>query len=177
MFSPTRVVLGVVLVALVGDAHLVAAQSIIARDGWEAFPEVEYQGGDTTQPKKRTGMLVLTDTTLALHKCRKEYCKDTKGKVPFKDPPYFTVLLSTLTAVDSSSQVRGPSTGDRIAWGGLAMDHTDEFVGLVYETPTNVQAPIFRTEKAQSAALAAKIRFRLKKLGIALQANGDNPAR
>ena len=60
--------------------------------------------------------------------------------------------------------------GSKLALGLLAGDRKEELVGLVYESATSAEAPIFKTQKAQAAALEAKIRFRLKKLGVVLPA-------
>jgi hypothetical protein len=160
-----------IIILVTTAATAAAAQSpIIARDGWEAFPNVEYQGGDATQPKKLSGWLVLTDSTIALYKCEWPGCVDIddKKKPLFKGPPYLTIRLNELKQVASSSQVR-PATGtEKFMIGFLATDHPEEFVGFVYQTPTSAEAPVFKTEKAQSGAVEAKVRFRLEKLGITL---------
>lgn len=142
----------------------------IARDGWEAFPQVEYVGGDASQPKKRAGMLVLTDSSLAMHPCVWDGCYDhiKQQKLPYKPEPYYIIPLKGISEVSSSSQVRGPSVGGRIAWGVLATDRTEELFGLVYETATSAEAPVFKTMKAQAGAIEAKVRFRLKKLGLSV---------
>jgi hypothetical protein len=116
------------------------------------------------------GWLVLTDSTLSLHACGRQFCATHKDLPLYDSIPYFTIPLRSITDVSSSTQVRGPSTGSKIAFGLLAGDRKEEFVGLVYETATSAEAPIFKTQKAQASALEAKIRFRLKKLGIVLPA-------
>lgn len=160
------------LAAVASMAVTAHAQSplVVSRDGWEAFPWVEYQGGDATQPTKRRGMLVLTDSTLSLHKCRFEYCDDHRKhtELPFEEKPLYTIQLRSIKEVTSSSQVRGPSAGSRLALGLLAGDRTEEMVGIVYESASSAEAPVFKTQKAQSAAVEAKLRFRLKKIGVTL---------
>ena len=162
-----------VLAALASFSPAAFAQPpvIIARDGWEAFPEVEYQGGDATKPKKMYGMIVLTDSTIALHRCRWQYCEDDRKEVktPFLPEPLYLIPLRRIQEISASSQVRGPSVGSRIAFGLLAGDQKQEFVGLVYETESSAEAPVFRTLKTQSGAIEAKVRFRLKKLGVELK--------
>ena len=37
-----------IAVALLASPPPLRAQAVIARDGWEAFPNVGYQGGDAT---------------------------------------------------------------------------------------------------------------------------------
>lgn len=170
MFKATYALVS--LLALSMPSHLFAQQAIIARGGWEAFPNVEYQGGDATQPKRLQGMLVLTDSTIALHACAWVSCgpvpNDT-SKPPFAAKALFTIALRDIKDVSSVSQVRGPGVGDKIALGMLAGDRTEEAVGIVYETATSAEAPFFKTLKTHANAVEAKIRFRLKKLGIELK--------
>lgn len=168
-----KTMVAVVFAAVLAAPKSLHAQRIYVKDGWEAFPNVEYQGGDATQPKRLQGMLVLTDSTIALHPCAWVSCgpvpNDTT-KPPFAPKPFFTIRLSELKEVASSSDVRGPSAGAKLMVGALAGDRKDEFVGLVYETSSRAEAPTFRTEKTHANAIEAKIRFRLKKLGIDLTA-------
>ncbi len=141
---------------------------MIVKNGYEAFPLVEYRGGDATQPKRRTGVLVLTDSTLAFHECtRRRDCLEYKDNPVFAEL-IFSIPLRQLKEVSSSTEVRGPGVGGRIAFGVLATDRKEEFVGVVYETEQSAEAPVFRTQPAQAAAIEAKVRFRLKKLGIQL---------
>ena len=168
-----RLIFGMLFLSAASMTHAQPApNAIFARDGWEAFPGVEYQGGDATQPKKRWGMLVLTDTTIGLYPCVYESCRDgdKKGvKRPFNDPAFFIIPLSAIKDVTSSARSRSASTSEKFFLGGLAGSQSEDFVGLVYETGASAEAPVFKTGKAQSTAVDAKIRFRLKKLGIELQ--------
>jgi hypothetical protein len=143
----------------------------IARDGWEAYPEVEYQGGDATKPKRLIGILVLTESTIALHWCRWQYCEDDRKaeKTPFLPEPLYLIPLCRIQDISASSQVHGPSATSRIDFGLLAGDQKQEFVGMVYESDTTAEAPVFRTLKAQFGAIEAKVRFRLEKLGVELK--------
>jgi hypothetical protein len=147
---------------------------IIVRDGWEAFPNVEYQGGDATQPKKRLGMLVISDSTIALHECVRVDCIDvSKPALPFRNPPLISIAFRTVRRVDAATSVRGPGAGDLIALGGLATDRTEELVAIVYETSTSAEAPVFKAMKTHAAAIEAKVLFRMRKLGIDLRAKKD----
>jgi hypothetical protein len=144
------------------------APAVIAGDGWEAFPNVEYQGGDARFPKQLFGILVLTDSTLGFYPCRvtTEFsCRDAKGKSIWKDQPYFMIALSAVQHLQSSSRVRGASAGAKLMIGGLAGDRAQNFVSIVHETDSSAEAPLFQTTMAQSGAFEAKLRFRLKKLG------------
>lgn len=159
----------VVLTTAVSAAAQPPVTTIFTGDGWEAFPGVYYQGGDATHPKKQYGMLVLTDSTIALHQCAVLMtCDEPKKGVPFKSPALYTIQLSSLKQIVSSSRVRSADAMGKLFLGGLASDRPEDFIGLVYETATSVEAPLFKTAKAHSAAIDAKIRFRLKKLGIDL---------
>ncbi len=142
---------------------------VIERDGWEAFPFVQYQGGVGSMSKKVTGVLVLTDSTIALHECAVSSCSDDKKKGVFKETALLVVQLKSIQEVSSSTQVRGPTVGARLAFGLLAGDRTEEYFGVAFETATTAEAPIFKTRKTQAAMIDAKIRFRLKKLGLELK--------
>jgi hypothetical protein len=146
----------------------VGAQRILSVDGRDEFQNVEYVGGDATQQKSRSGWLVVTDSTLSIHRCRLSGCLPHDKNRYYEEVPDYQIPLRTITEVTSSSQVRGPSTGSRIALGVFAGDRSEEFVGIIYETESSAEAPVFRTKQAQSAALEAKLRFRLKRLGVEL---------
>lgn len=120
-------------------------------------------------PKAKLGWLVITDSTIALHECTRQYCEyDKKGK-HYKPEPIYAIRLQGIKSVESLSDVRGASVGSKLAFGFLAGDRKQEFVGVIYETETNAEAPVFKTQKAQSAAVEAKLKFRLKRLGIELR--------
>lgn len=145
-----------------------SAPAVMVGPGWEAFPNVEYQGGDATQPKKRAGMLVLTDSTLAFYECTWGGCITDKKQSMIRGPAIFMVALKSVTDASSSNQVRGSTMGGKLLLGGLAGDRTEEFFGFVYESKNSAESPVFKTMKSQSGAIEAKIKFRLKKLGVAL---------
>ena len=153
--------------ALLSPPATAGAQVVIVREGWEAFPGVEYQGGDATQPKKRWGVLILSDSTLGFYPCiEAEYCREYKGNVAQLNKPIFVIPLKQITDVSSSSQVRGASVGSKIAFGLLANDRAEEYFGFVYESETSAESPVFKVRKTQSGALEAKVKFRQRKLGV-----------
>jgi hypothetical protein len=161
----------VIALAFLIPAIASAQRPIIARDGWEAFPFSQYIGGDATQPKPFKGiryMLVLTDSAIAFHECVVYECLAQSDKVPFKPTPVFSIPLRQIKEIASSSQVRGAGFGAKLAVGMLAGDRTEEHVGIVYETETSAEAPVFQVDKTHANAIEAKVRFRLKKLGIEL---------
>lgn len=99
------------------------------------------------------------------HQCQ----DDRKGKLPFREPPYFTILLNAVKQITNSSRVRDADLAGKMMIGGLAPARAEDFVAIVYESSSSVEAPLFKTAKTQVAALDAKLRFRLKKRGIELQ--------
>jgi len=128
------------------------AQAVIARNGWEAFPGVEYQGGDGTQPKKRWGVLALTDSALGFYPCFDiEYCQERKGKLLVWDKPIFVVPLRQVTEVSSSSQVRGASVTGKLAFGLLANDRAVEFFGFVLSLHRAPNRPSSRCRRRRAA--------------------------
>lgn len=145
----------------------ISAQKIIAKEGREEFEGVEYVGGDATHPKKVSGWLVLKDSTLSIHKCIRD-CQASDTKPYYDSLPDYQFELRSVTSVTSSSDVRGASVGSKMLFGGLAGDRKQEFVLVRYENDRSAEAPYFKTKKSQSASLEAKIRFRLKKLGVVI---------
>lgn len=157
------------VLGMMGGAAKLGAQDIIARDGYEAFPWVEYVGGDARFPKKGIGVLVLTDSTLGFYNCRRTSCADTKaGPFNAEKGPIWLVRLTRITEVSSSTQNRGPSVPGRILFGTLATDSNVDYFGFTHETDSSAEAPVFKTLTAVAGALEAKVRYRMKKAGIAL---------
>jgi hypothetical protein len=163
----TRVALVAAVCCLASRSE--AQREIVARDGWEAFV-VEWMGGDATRAAKRhMAILVLDDTSMTLYACNVSPHCMTNGKgPPHKGPPLYSIQLKSVKDVTSSSQFRGQGTLAKLALGGLAGDANDELVNVDYETASSAESPVFKTERAQSAALESKIRFRLKKLGVTI---------
>lgn len=143
------------------------APSVIVGAGWEAFPEIYYQGGDASQPKKRNGMLVLTDSALAFYECAKTACLPNGSKSMIRGDAWWTVPLKSMKEIRASNRASGSMSDSRLLL-GLGGDRNDDMIGFVYETSSSAEAPIFKTRNAQAAAIEAKVKFRLKKLGVAL---------
>jgi hypothetical protein len=159
------------LVALLCSSPCLA-QNVIARDGWEAFPLVTYMGGDTTftfKPGLKPMMLVLTDDALSFHQCIGNACYDRKDKLPYVAKPVYSIPLAAITKIANASQYAGADMAGKLFLGGLAPERTDNTFGIVYETATSAEAPLFKAkDRAVVDALDAKLRYRLKKRGIAL---------
>lgn len=158
-----------ILLALsLGGAAVARAQDIVIGPDYEMFPGVEYLGGDVHRSGKFFGVLLLRDSTLSLHRCQYAKCVVQEGYIDHDKEPVLQIRLQAIRELSTSSQVRGPSVGSKLAWGAFAGDRSEEYLGIVYETDNNVEAPIFKTRKAMSTALDAKIRYRLKKMGVTL---------
>ncbi len=155
-------------------AHSQQNRPIVTGDGWEAFPGVEYQGGDARFPKKLVGVLVLTDSTLEFRSCDNNYCEAYKDRDVWGKKTYFVIPLTAITALDVSSSVRSADVGSKIFFGALASDRKQEFFGLAHETEDSAEAPVFLTRQTQAGAIEAKVRFRLKKLGRPLTPTVDS---
>lgn len=158
------------LLALASSAA--AQEPIIVGDGFEAFPGVEYRGGDARFSKQVFGVLILTDSSLAFHQCTptEYYACHPRGDDPFwKAEPLFVVPLAALREVQVSSRVRDATAGSKLLLGIFAGDREEEYIGFVHETVTSAEAPVFRTMKTQAGAIEAKVRYRMEKLGLELR--------
>lgn len=158
------------MLAFVASTARSQENAMLSGDGWEAFPFVEYKGGDSRLPRARYGVLVLTDSTIALHDCAdRNNCRNNSRRHPvFKDSAVLVIRLADLRAVSASTETRGPGVGRRVMWGVLANDRTVEQVSLAYDTETTAEAPVFATRPTHAAAIEAKILFRLRRLGVEL---------
>jgi hypothetical protein len=140
--------------------------------GWEAFALVTYVGGHGRIPESQHGLaLILTDSTVDLRKCRDETCAVGRAGAWWVDPPLFSVPLASLTAVERRTRLReGPLAGamNPLGGGSLGLGEAEEIVLLVFDADDTAEAPLFLVGPGQSAALEAKIRFRLRKMGRAL---------
>lgn len=163
-----RILLGVLALIASSVPRDSRAQDIIVRDGWEAFPNSEYRGGDASQTRKRLGVLVLTDTSLAFYDCMWNYCADRKQQLFEEKGLIWRLPLTQIKSVSSSTQNRGPSVTGRVLFGVLATDKNAEYFAFTYETERSAEAPVFQMIRTTAGALEAKLRFRLKKLGVEL---------
>jgi hypothetical protein len=71
--------------------------------------------------------------------------------------------MSTVMQVAASNEVNGGSVGRKLLLGIFA-SHDEEFVTISTEDATDAEAVVFKVKKKTSAAIVAKIQFRLKKL-------------
>lgn len=163
-----RQLLGTLTAVLLLSSPALAQKTVLTGEGWEAFPNVQYRGGDSRLERPTFGILVLTDSTLAFHRCWMESCFPRKKKqFVWQDSALIRIPLSALKSATAASQNSGPSVGARIMFGMLATDKTQESVTFVVETETSAEAPIFHTQKTQSAVIEAKVQARLRRLAPA----------
>lgn len=159
---------GLLMSALAVAPERAVAQEMLAVDGWEGFPMVEYKGGDAAYRKKGFGMLVLTDSTIAFYECITLSCGKTKRGY-FEDKGLiWSHPIKSVTDVSSSSQNKGASLTGRVMFGVLATDNNEEYFGFTYETDKTAESPVFKVPKTFSGAMEAKLKFRMKKLGVSV---------
>jgi hypothetical protein len=75
----------------------------VSRDGWDAFTRVTYKGGDSTQSKRREGVIVLTEAGVGFHPCRYIAGCNTGKESPFLKTPYFVIPYTAITTLVSNS--------------------------------------------------------------------------
>lgn len=142
-----------------------AAQTgaMFSKNGWDGFLDVQYQGGDASQPKRKTGMLVLTDSALIFYDCPWDCEQDAKKRKDFWEAPAFRIAYRGITNAKAST-----GTADHAGLGMplLFSDKSSDYITVVYESATSVESPVFKTKRAMAGAIEAKMRFRMKKLGL-----------
>lgn len=119
----------------------------------EMVPKIEYQGGHAGMDQKVKGSLLISDTDVQF--------TDPKGKQLIDIP------LAQIRDVSSTIDRKDASVGAKLAIGFLAKSRKDELVTISFETEKTAEGVVFKTDKNMSAGLVAKIRFHLKKAGLA----------
>lgn len=139
--------------ALTGTAAMpAAAQDIVQK--------VRYQGGHGPWGEEEIrGALVIGDTALVF--------QDKDGRRELVIP------MTRITDLGTQTQRKEASVGSKLLFGGLARSRQEEFITVSYELPDDAEAVVFRFEPKTSAAALAKIRFRMKKLGVAAAPTTD----
>lgn len=117
------------------------------RDGWEVIQIAEYRSGVSGMTRRVRGIFVLTDSTIGLFKCQNPVCPEEKKKDPWKGDPIWFVRLASIKAIEYKS----------------------DWIRLSYETESSVESPLFALASNYGPAVDAKIRFRLKKLGVTIR--------
>jgi hypothetical protein len=143
---------------------LIACGSILptaSAQGQDVVPKVRYKGGhEGWGDDEIRGSLAIGDSMLVF--------QDQDGKRTLQIP------LRKVTDLSTQTQRKEASVGSKLLFGGLARSRQEEFIAVSYELPDNAEAVIFRFEPHTSAAVLAKIKFRMKRLGVAATTNGES---
>ena len=109
---------------------------------------ITYRGGDSRiGGGNLTGRLFLTDSTVRLYFGSDKY-----------DSPDFEIQIRSITNFVGSNNRVGASLTN---WAS-----GDETITLAYENEKDAEAPVFNTPGSESAQILARIRFRMRKLGM-----------
>ena len=117
--------------------------------------EVQYRGGHSGVKGSHDGVLILTDSA-ALFILRTNLGGDPALVIPYRK----------ITDIGGIGDRKGASVGAKLLFGGFAQSSKDELVTVAYDDVTDAEAPVFKTKSNESAQLIAKIRFRMRKLGM-----------
>lgn len=120
----------------------------------QPFKDIQYLAGHEGYPKKLYGHLVLTDTAVFFTKWDKN------------NTPVFAIPIRNITDVAVSTDRKDASVGSKIMFGFLSRSRKDELVQLTTETAQNAEGIVFKVGNNQSAGIAAKIRFLMKRTGV-----------
>lgn len=162
-------------------ALLVGATMLQAQ---EVFTKVRYKGGHPSfGDVEIRGVLVLEDSTLTFiegndeNPCppaaRGERVPCKKASAPDPDGRRLVIPLASVTEIGSQTQRKEASVGSKLLFGGLARSRQEEFIAISYDLPDNAEAVVFRFEPNTSASALAKIKFRMRKLGVTPPAATD----
>jgi hypothetical protein len=143
---PAILLLLLALLVPTGRSGRLAAQEIIQK--------VRYQGGHAAWGEKEIrGAMAIGDTSLTF--------QDEDGTQGL------TIPLRKVTDIGSQTQRKEASVGSKLLFGGLARSRQEEFLTITYDGTNDAEAVVFRFEPKTSANALAKIKFRLRKLGVA----------
>ncbi|HWA16612.1 MAG TPA: hypothetical protein VG817_09270 [Gemmatimonadales bacterium] len=138
-------------------AAVAFAQPLLAQD---RIPKVRYKGGHEGWGEEEIrGVLLIGDSTITF---RDEDKKRT-----------LVIPILKITDIGNQTQRKEASVGSKLLFGSLARSRQEEFLAIAYELPDNAEAVVFRFEPNTSAAVLAKIKFRMKKLGMTPPAGAD----
>jgi hypothetical protein len=139
-----------VLLACLVTAFIVA-HPLLAQD---RIPKVRYKGGHEGWGEEEIrGILLIGDSTITF--------RDDDKRRSLEIP------ILKITDIGNQTQRKEASVGSKLLFGSLARSRQEEFLAISYELPDNAEAVVFRFEPNTSAAVLAKIKFRMKKLGMA----------
>lgn len=128
----------------------------------DTIPQVQYRGGSSTVKKRVSafGVIVLTDSALQFI----AYRDPNSTRLELK--PMIVIPLDSLTDFSTAAGHRAAGADS------TATDEGVDLVTLVYDTETSAEAPVFKLTDNMGGALLAKIKVRLRKLGLLPAAGG-----
>ena len=133
------------------------AQPVVAQD---RIQKVRYKGGHEGWGEEEIrGILLIGDSTIVF--------RDDDKKRTLEIP------ILKITDIGNQTQRKEASVGSKLLFGSLARSRQEEFLAISYELPDNAEAVVFRFEPNTSAAVLAKIKFRMKKLGMSPPASSE----
>lgn len=132
----------------------------------EHFEDVRYIGGHAAYKPPHTGWLVLADSALEYHECFVIGCSKNRDGRAIQDAAQMVIPYRKMTDVSGATERHGASVGSRFLLGSLASERRDESVTIAFDSETSAEAPVFQTKEHESAQLVAKIKFKLRKLGL-----------
>lgn len=131
------------VIASFGAAPLGAQSS---SPGKGVFWDVEYRGGDSHIKSSEVGSIMLTDSTVEFYKAN--------GRVPM-----LVIPIVKISAISGRSNRIGASLTN---WAS-----GDESLTITYDGSNDAEAPVFKTGGSETAQIEARIRYRMRKLGVA----------
>lgn len=158
-----------VAVAMTMTAIPAGAQAITVVAGADVVRGAEYRGGHSGLAVTQKGVLVLSDSALALFVCKSTDCMNATATDWDRTSIVLSIPLASVQGVEISTSRRGPSATSRFMWGVFAKDRNEGYVAVTYAVGGTVETPVFKTGDAVAPALEAKIRFRAKKLGVQVE--------
>lgn len=135
----------VIIIASVVPTGLSAQKKDKAdREYWN----ITYRGGDSRiGGSDLIGKLFLTDSTVRLYFASDKY-----------DLPDFEIPIRSITNFTGTNNRVGASLTN---WAS-----GDETISLVYDHEKDAEAPAFKTPGSESGQILARIRYRMRKLGM-----------
>lgn len=119
----------------------------------EIIEKVRYKGGHAGWGEREIrGTMILDDSTVTF--------EDRDGRRAL------TLPIVGITDIERQTQRKEASVGSKLLFGELARTRQEEFVTLSYETPDDAGAIVFRFEPHTSAGMVAKLRYRMRQLGM-----------
>ncbi|MEI2721907.1 MAG: hypothetical protein V9E87_17620 [Gemmatimonadales bacterium] len=134
---------------LIGAIIIPAALSAQKQDkAGHEYWNITYRGGDSRiGGSDLVGKLFLTDSTVRLYFNSDKY-----------DAPDFEIPIRSITNFTGTNNRVGASLTN---WAS-----GDETISLAYDHDKDAEAPVFKTPGSESAQILARIRYRMRKLGV-----------